>query len=299
MGRSQVLYNRTKGRNRNQTGRGGNQNNDTSRTGRSNDHRTKYSSNNESNSNSNSKHNLPSQPLPRGAIVDSHQKDYEHEYELLFAGRDTYLGSQNSSNGTNKNNFDDDYNEEKNDAGSPSSLFVGGSTGSICIRSMAATLESMSVDQRLRIPLRVAATAVPSRFRTKQAPKEESEKPFLGSAAKNEKEEGANELASSFPIATAVAAADDSPLETNENASSNLEDWLDDACGIDENTRDPGGIKGAMKTTTVTEMPTLVVSNLSAQKHGDSNNTADNLLAKTEEEYDDDNLDDWLDSVIE
>ena len=293
MGRSQVLYNRTKGRNRNQAGRGGNQNNDTSGTGRTNDHRTK----NISNSNSNHKpHNLPRQSLPRGAISNSHQKDYEHEYELLFAGRDTYLSNQNSSN--SKNNFDDDYDEEKNDASNPSSLFVGGSTGSICILSMAATLESMSVDQRLRIPLRVAATAFPSRFRTEQAPKEEHEKPFLGTQAKNEKKEGPTELVSSFPIAAAVAAAD-SRLETNENASSNLEDWLDDACGIDESTRDPGGIKGAIKTTTATEVPTSVVSNPSSQKHGDSNNTADNLLAKAEEEYDDDNLDDWLDSVIE
>jgi hypothetical protein len=170
MGRSQVLYNQTKGRNRNQAGRGGSQDNDTSGTGRTNDNRTK----NSSNSSDRKPHNLPRQPLPRGSIDNSHQKDYEHEYELLFAGRDTYLSSQSSSSSKNKskNNFDD-YDEEKNVENS-TSFFVGG-TGSICILSMAATLESMPVARRLRIPLRVAATAFPSRFRTEQAREEENE----------------------------------------------------------------------------------------------------------------------------
>eukprot|EP00531_Pseudo-nitzschia_arenysensis_P008062 CAMPEP_0116153924 /NCGR_PEP_ID=MMETSP0329-20121206/21504_1 /TAXON_ID=697910 /ORGANISM="Pseudo-nitzschia arenysensis, Strain B593" /LENGTH=237 /DNA_ID=CAMNT_0003650865 /DNA_START=59 /DNA_END=773 /DNA_ORIENTATION=- len=237
MGRSQVLYNRTKGRNKNRPGRGGNRTNEES----SSVNRRKDSG----------YINKPREQFqPSSSINRQTPKDYEHEYEVLFAGRTTYLSSSKTRG--------DDNDDNEN-------FLLGGSTnGSICIPSMAATLESMEISKRLRIPMRVAAKAFPERFRMAQEEEREMES----------------------PRETTVG---DSNIETNKTASngssSDLEDWLDDACGIVDEDKE--------------ETLQRNKYNPKDDTIGTMNAVAGNALAQAEEDCGDDNLDDWLDSVIE
>ena len=247
MGRSQVLYNRTKGRNKNRPGRGGN--------------RTSEESANASNNRKYSGH-TPREQVHQASSANQ-PKDYEHEYEVLFAGRTTFLSSSKT----------EDNDDEDN-------LLLGCSTnGSICIPSMAATLESMEISKRLRIPMRVAAKAFPEHFRMAEEEKAENT---------TEKEE------------TVV----NSPLETENTASDgsaeDLENWLDDACGIVDDNQEQVSSKieknDKSKDVPKDNKPTASPKDSSG---GINNIAGGNSLAQAEEDFGDDNLDDWLDSVIE
>jgi len=247
MGRSQVLYNRTKGRNKNRSGRGGN--------------RTSEESANASNNRKYSGH-TPREQVHQTSAANQ-PKDYEHEYEVLFAGRTTFLTSKKT-----EDNDDED------------TLLLGGSAnGSICIPSMAATLESMEISKRLRIPMRVAAKAFPEQFRM-----EEEERAEIT----NEKEE----------------MVVNSPLETentvSDGSAEDLENWLDDACGITDDNEEQVSPK-IDKTENSKDEPNDNKPSVSPKDNsGGINNIAGgNSLSQAEEELVDDNLEDWLDSVIE
>ncbi len=253
MGRSQVLYNRTKGRNKNRSGRGGNRTNQES---------------NSTNRRKDSGHiNKPREQIqPSSSINRPTPNDYEHEYEVLFAGRTTYLSS--------KNRGDDNDGTEN--------LFLGRSTnGSICIPSMAATLESMEISKRLRIPMRVAAKAFPERFRMAQ------------------EEEKENEIESPQEV-----TADDSNVETNktisDGSSSDLENWLDDACGVVDDYDEKTSLSTKNKEESM-DVSNSKESNSTPKDNtiGIMNTAAVDPLAQAEEDFGDENLDDWLDSVIE
>jgi len=280
MGRSQVLYNRNKGRNRNRTGRGGNAqpNGDERRNGTG---QTNRSKGNQTNSDwKSSRGAVQPHPLPKGTIGRT-PKDYEKEYEVLFAGRDTYLSSRR-----------DKHQEEQDDLASANPI-VGG--GSICIPSLAATFESLSIERRLRIPLHVAATAFPDKYRgLEEYPRGEEKEDGDQAAPKQiETKTHAEEKEAAAESTTDTS----SPVETNQETSSddlesNLEDWLDDACGVDDDELEPPNSKKAGASRDG--------SKLFEKPSASEKSTVDDMLAKTaKNDFGDDNLDDWLDSVIE
>lgn len=249
MGRSQVLYNRTKGRNR--AGRGGRGD----ETGSAKPGRVAY----KNQSNDPWKQEQRYQRTVDSSYGRNTEKDYEHEYEVLLAGRDTYLSKRKED-------------EEKDD-------IPLGASASVCIASMAATLESISVSSRLRMPLHVAASAFPSRYQ-------------------------------SSPEKKHVAAERPSPgFNSNNNSPSNeLEDWLDDACGVgedahaqekDENvTRN----KGAYPTGTNPSDATPTTSDEPEPNTNNNDGMRTEAVQATEganDDGDDEGLDNWLDSIIE
>jgi len=277
MGRSQVLYNRTKGRNRSRAGRGGGE------IGTD-------DGNQKDRSNSNSRNrNLPPPQSQRGLIDDYQnnrkpQKNYEEEYEILFAGRDTHLSS------VSIRKDDDNENEES---------YLGGNTGSICLLSMAATLRGMDVAKRLRIPLRVAARAFPSSAGTENDPAVEDEKEDLqphsnhqeGYKGKSQEEDGEAGDTEGIPAGAALIPfeiQDDDNDDDDDNNDDDDDDdaWLDDECGMNDDATKPA-TKGGITVASVV-----------------SNPATNDALAKAKRELgggDDDgedDLDDWLDSVI-
>ena len=279
MGRSQVLYNRTKGRNRNRSGRGGNRVDDAAATTPRNhgdaENRRNYPRGDQKQQRHHRYQQQP-RPAPRGPI-ESEPKNYENEYELLFAGRDTYLGSSSSSS---KNIPGVDNEEEK-------SLFVGGAA-SVCLPSMAAALEGLSVSQRLRVPLHAAATAFPSRFR-KETPRDEEKE------ASNNSPSPATTAAADGASSVAAGAK-----SKDEDSSDALENCLDDACrtGDDaERSREMGGAAGGIRDPggkTVGGNNNLSPAKAGQEPTSQIMEDADNFGGGG----DDGDLDDWLDSVI-
>ncbi|VEU44448.1 unnamed protein product [Pseudo-nitzschia multistriata] len=279
MGRSQVLYNRTKGRGRNRAGRGGRGRGDeggTSNGGRDGTdkrHRNHWkqqhyahpiSSGNVSNSK-----NSGGDSNPKG-------KDYENEYELLLAGRDTFLRSKDHQNSSA-------FEEEEE-------IYQCAALGaSICIPSMAATLNSMSVSHRLRMPLHVVASAFPSRFKADQV-RDEGQK-------EGEEEVHADSENGDASVGKAVVVEDDA-----DDSSANLEDWLDDACGntqepqpqtsIPHRTVSPKASDGSIHNSDNGDDVSPSAANLGNEK------TAEAAVDNKIEDGGDGDLDDWLDSVI-
>ena len=256
MGRSQVLYNRTKGRNRNRAGRGGNQESTKSKSSNTN-HRKQGLSN-----------QIPRQYHPNESLDRIASTDYEHEYEVLFAGRSTYLSSRGGSKS-----------EEEDLVGGGKSNY-----GSICIPSMAATLESMDIAKRLRIPIHVAARAFPDKVRIEEEEKQEQQQEDNAAAT----------------VSNESSASSEQKIESSPDPdSSNLEDWLDDVCGIDDDSNAENDTGRATKAASNTEK-NANATNQTTDKNSTSNKeTSEKLTANAEEENGEDNLDDWLDSMIE
>ena len=259
MGRSQVLYNRTKGRNRNRAGRGGNH--DSTASKGSNTNYRKQGLANEI-----TQQFQPSESLDRHA-----PKDYEHEYEVLFAGRSTYL----SNSGGSKSEEED--------------LTLGGNSnyGSICIPSMATTLESMDITKRLRIPMHVAARAFPEKIR-------------IAEEEKHQEEEEEEDTAPQAVASLNTSSSEPKIKSSSDPESAKLEDWLDDVCGMEDDSnseRETGATKAAVSN--------VADEKLSATKQTENINSASSNLApeesmaNTEDDNGEDNLDDWLDSMIE
>lgn len=254
MGRSQVLYNRTKGRNRNRAGRGGNHDSTASKSSSTNHRRQGLAT------------QIPRQFHPSESLDRHSPKDYEQEYEVLFAGRSTYL----SSSGGNKSDEED--------------LALGDNSnyGSICIPSMAATLESMDITKRLRIPMHVASRAFPEKMRI----------------AEEEKHQEQKDAAPQAVASLNTASPEDNVRSSSDPESANLEDWLDDVCGMDNGSN-------AKKDTEPTKavVSNVADENLNATKQTEnsaSNNaTPEESITNTVEDNGEDNLDDWLDSMIE
>ena len=281
MGRSQVLYNRTKGRNTNRGGRGGRGRNDEGgtdnggrgRIDRSNhdgwkqkQHQSKATSRIYSNNNNN----------------NSNEKDYENEYELLLAGRNTFLSSKNRAFSTK---------EKEQDHGS-----FG--TTSICIPSMAATLSTLSISRRLRMPLHVVASAFPSRFPEEQEQKEKEDEREHG-------REREAQTSSSTDVSTIEEVMDDRLL--------NLESWLDDECGDTQQPRS-ARIRSSPVAVAGSDLPSQtrdarinkaseddsLLANSNSNEDMKNGNEEEVIVEETKEDGgDDDELDDWLDSVIE
>ena len=257
MGRSQVLYNRTKGRNRNRAGRGGNQESTASKSSNTNHRKQGITK------------PIPRQHQPNESLDRNAPTDYEHEYEVLFAGRSTYL----SSSGGSKSEEED--------------LVGGGNSnyGSICIPSMAATLESMDITKRLRIPMHVAARAFPDKVRIEEEEKQE-----------HQQKDNAVATASNDSSASSEQKIKSSP----DPESSNLEDWLDDVCGIEDDSNakyDTG--RRATKPASNADKDVSATNQTTNNNSANSEETPEKSTAKAEEENGEDNLDDWLDSMIE
>jgi len=302
MGRSQVLYNRTKGRHRSQggrgdnTGRGGRGRNEQGGTG-SGGRRSRSDANQRDDwkqkthgnrhSHHHHHHHHQQQHQHQQQSYGSRGRDYEHEYELLLAGRDTTLGSTKHRH---RSDLEDDV-----DNHSP----LGG-TASICLPSMAATLETLSISRRLRMPLHVAASAFPSRFPRPEESKEEEPPPSSGV-----------DDTVDAAAAAAAAAVDDDDDDDKDDVCADLEDWLDDACGEPEQPGEPHIAEASAVATTsepsgfqtrndetandAPEPNSKIVEEGNDDGDGDGDDDNDN----EDDNEDDDNLDDWLDSVIE
>ena len=154
---------------------------------------------------------------------------------------------------------------------------------------MAATLESMDIAKRLRIPMRVAAKAFPQivvRIAEEEEEKKK-EKAIIENSSNNTGNNSNNETTTK------------QPSSSDDPAALNLQGWLDDACGMVDDSKmplpeNPGETKDAS-----TDIPNAEQPPASSKQSGNGNDDGQSSNATSVEKDGDDNLDNWLDSMIE